>query len=52
MILEMLGESPDGEGTGGTKATSSSTDILQDQLHHPRGGMFTCLLKRQVFDLE
>ena len=43
----MLGESPyEGEASG-AKATSSSTYILQGQLHHPRGGMVTYILKGQ-----
>ena len=43
----MLGESPYGGGTSGAKATSLSTGIFQGRPHHPRGGMFTCLLKGQ-----
>ena len=45
----MLRESPSGGGAGGAETTSSSMDILQGQLHHPRGEIFTCLLKGQKF---
>ena len=42
MILEVFWEKlPSEGGTGGAEATSLSTGILQSQLHHPRGGIFT-----------